>query len=237
MLGSTIDICNHTFLPRFVGSKSVIVDLGANHGDFSQAMMEKFKCKVVAVEPVKALYDEIQSNQEIQRYALLNLLPIAVGGTNGTIEINVYDGRCASVLGAIRAEEGQSTQKVEMVTLAELRKRTGVGQIDLLKMDIEGAEIDLLNGCSDEELQSVMQMTVEFHEFLYPEQAEPVARIIARMRVLGFWVMPFSLDTTNVLFVNKKTGVGAGEFAVLRTFVRYGKGIVRRARKTFGKNT
>jgi len=118
-----------------------------------------------------------------------------------------------------------------MVTLAELRRRAGVGRIDLLKMDIEGAEIELFEACSDDELQAVMQITVEFHEFLYPEQAEAVARIKERMRRLGFWVLPFSLDNTNVLFLNRKTGVGAVEVAFLRSFVRYGKGILRRGRR------
>jgi hypothetical protein len=39
-----------------------------------------------------------------------------------------------------------------MITLAELRRRTHARLVDLLKLDIEGAEIDLFDACSDEEL-------------------------------------------------------------------------------------
>jgi len=190
LIGTTVEICNHSFLPRFIDKDSVIVDLGANHGDFQRAMIQRFKCRVVAIEPVKELYDGIERNP------LLELLPLAVGGKNQMIAMNIFQARCASVLGPVTSDEPQKTQPIEMVTLAELRQRAGVGQIDLIKMDIEGAEIDLFDACSDEELQSVMQITVEFHEFLYPEQAEAVARILARMRSIGFWVMPFSLDNT-----------------------------------------
>ena len=227
VLGTTVDICNHSFLPRFVDSGSVVVDLGANRGEFSHAIMQRFGCRVVAVEPVEALF------QVIERDPRLELLPLAVGASNPMIAMTVFQGRCASALGPLVSDEPLTTQPVEMVTLAELRRRTGVGQIDLLKMDIEGAETELLEACSDEDLQSVMQMTVEFHEFLYPEQAEAVARIKHRMRGLGFWVLPFSLDNTDVLFLNRKTGVGPVELAFLRSFVRYGKGIARRTRRMF----
>lgn len=229
MLGTTVEICNHSFLPRFVDGSSVVVDLGANRGEFSHAILQRFGCRVVAVEPVEKLFRSIEPSPGLQ------VLPLAVGASNRMIAMNVFQGRCASALGPVVSDEPLTTQPVEMVTLAELRRRTGVGRIDLLKMDIEGAEVELLEACSDEELQSVMQMTVEFHEFIYPEQAEAVARIKHRMRGLGFWVLPFSLDNTNVLFLNRKTGVGPVEVAFLRSFVRYGKGIARHTRRAFEK--
>jgi FkbM family methyltransferase len=225
LLGTTVEICNHSFLPRFIDSGSVVVDLGANHGDFAHAIMRRFGCRVVAVEPVEELFNEIERDPRLE------LLPLAVGGRNQTIAMNVFQGRCASVLGPMVSDEPLTTQAIEMVTLAELRRRAGIGRIDLLKVDIEGAEVELFEACSNEELRSAMQISVEFHEFLYPEQAEAVVRIKKRMRGLGFWVLPFSLDNTNVLFLNRRTGVGAVEVAFLRSFVRYGKGVVRRIRR------
>ena len=104
MLGTTVEICNHSFLPRFVDSGSVVVDLGANRGDFSHAMMRRFGCKVIAVEPVAELFDGIERDPR------LNLLPIAVGGKNQRIAINVFQGRCASVLGPTVSDEPLTTQ-------------------------------------------------------------------------------------------------------------------------------
>jgi FkbM family methyltransferase len=227
--GTTVEIFNHSFLPRFIDRRSVVVDIGAHRGDFAHAVIQRFGCSVVSAEPVKELYDSIP------RDPLHEVLNVAVGGKNQTILMNVFQARCASVLRPVTSGEAAATQPVEMVTLAELCQRAGVDRIDLLKMDIEGAEIDLFEACSDEELQAVKQITVEFHEFLYPEQTEPVAKILERMRRLGFWVLPFSLDTTNVLFVNRTTGVGPVEVAFLRTFVRYSKGIVRRMQRMFEK--
>ena len=225
MLGTTVEIFNHSFLPRFLDKGSVVVDIGAHRGDFAHAVIQRFGCRVVSAEPVKELYDSIPPDP------LHEVLPVAVGGKNQTVEMNIFEARCASVLGPVLSDEPVATQPIEMVTLAEFCRRAGVGRIDLLKMDIEGAEVALFEACRDEQLQAVMQITVEFHEFLYPQQAEPVAKILERMRRLGFWVLPFSLDNTNVLFLNRRTGVGPVEIAFLRSFVRYGKGVVRRGRR------
>ena len=111
-----------------------------------------------------------------------------------------------------------------MVTLRELRRRAGIDRIDLLKVDIEGAEIGMFDDCSDEELRSIGQITVEFHAFLFPEQQAAVTRIRERMAHIGFWVLPFSLDSTDVLFLNRRTGVSSLAVAYLRSFVRYGRG-------------
>ncbi len=230
MLPAVAQICTHSFLPGFINSNSVVVDLGANHGEFAHTIIERYRCRVISVEPVKELYEEIA------RDPLLQLLPVAVGGKNETISMNVFSNRCATIFGSVAPEESvDDVRQVEMITLPELRKRTLADRIDLMKIDIEGAEIDLINGCSDAELQSIAQITVEFHDFLYPEQHSAVTRIRSRMGDIGFWVLPFSLDNTDVLFVNRKTGATFAEAAYLRSVVRYGKGIRRRLRKTLAR--
>lgn len=231
MFSGITEICNHSFLTRLISPSSAVLDLGCNYGEFAHAMIQRFGCKVTSVEPVRQLYDNIEP------HSLLELLPLAVGGKNQTIEVNIFSDRCASVLGPIAANEQATTQAVEMVTLTELMRRTHLHRVDLVKMDIEGAEIDLFNRSSDEELQSLMQITVEFHDFIYPEQSPSVAAIRKRMESIGFWVLPFSLDNTNVLFVNRKTGVGPIEVAYLRSIVKYSNGAIRRLGRVFAKRT
>lgn len=222
MFRSTVRICGHTFLPRLIDPSSVVFDLGAFDGDFAEAVIRQFSCRVISAEPVQELLDRIQT------HPLHTVLPVAVGGRNQQININVYASRCASLFGAISPSEPSAIQAAEMITLSEFRRRTNVDRIDLLKVDIEGAEIALFENSSDAELQSAMQITVEFHDFIYPDQAAAVTRIRDRMRDIGFWFLPFSLDNTDVLFLNKRSRVSATEVAYLRSVVRYGKGISRR---------
>ncbi len=224
MFRSTVRVCNHSFLPQLIDSNSVVVDLGAHDGDFAEEIIRQFGCCVVSAEPVHELLNRIHP------HPLLKVLPVAVGGRNQAITMNVFASRCASVLGALSPEENSVTQTVEMVTLAEFLHRTSVQQVDLLKFDIEGAEIEVFDSCADQELQSITQVTVEFHDFIYPEQRSAVARIRERMSDIGFWVLPFSLDNTDVLFLNRTSRVSPAEVTYLRTVVRYGKGFGRRLR-------
>jgi FkbM family methyltransferase len=226
IFGAINEVCNHSFVGRLIGSNSVVIDLGCNNGEFAHTMIRRYQCRVVSAEPVKELYDKIERNP------LLELLPVAVGGENRWVEMHVFSGRCASVLRATDDMERSVSQPVEMITLKELLSRAKVHKIDLMKVDIEGAEVDLFNKCSDEELGNITQITVEFHDFMYPEHGREVAKICDRMRRIGFWVMPFSLDHTNILFLNRKAQVSPTEVMSWKYIVKYGKGVKRRLQRT-----
>ena len=224
MFTSTETICNHTFLPGLINADSIVLDLGANHGEFSHGIIERFCCRVVSAEPIGELCDQIR------RHPLLELHTIAVGGRNQNVAMNVFSGRseCASILGPVTTEDCLPTRSIPMITLTEFRRLALADQVDLLKVDIEGAEIDLFSACDDDELRGVMQITVEFHDFIYRELHDSVLQIRNRMADIGFWVVPFSLDNSDVLFINRKTGISTAEIAYLRSIVKYGKGLQRR---------
>jgi len=98
-----------------------------------------------------------------------------------------------------------------------------------MKVDIEGAELAMFESASDADLQKFTQITVEFHDFIYPEQSREVESIKRRLRGLGFWVINFSLDNSDVLFVNRATsGAGRLQYIRLKYITKYMSGIRRR---------
>jgi FkbM family methyltransferase len=137
MFRSTIRVCNHSFLPQLIDSNAIVVDLGAFDGDFAQVIIEQFHCRVFSAEPVREIFDRIPPDP------LLKVLPVAVGGKDQSITMNVFTSRCASILGTISPGEAAEGRQVEMITLSEFCRRAEVGHINLLKFDIEGAEIQL----------------------------------------------------------------------------------------------
>ncbi len=220
-------ICNHTFLPHLIDADSVVVDIGVDKGEFSAAILERFGCRVIAAEPVKTLFERIPPHPR------LNLTNVALGGTNEWTTINVFPKRSATLIDIV---DDVVAQPVEQVTLTEFRRRAGAAHIDLLKMDIEGAEIALFNSTPDAELQNITQITIEFHDFIFPDQKEPVRQIRQRLRDLGFWDLPFSIRSTDVLFLNKKVNLSAAELLYLRTAVRLGRGIPRKIKRGIAKS-
>jgi FkbM family methyltransferase len=221
MYGAVANICQHTFLP-ILDQTSVVFDFGANEGEFGHAVIKRFGSRVFSAEPVPHLFNSIG------KHANLSVLPVAIGGECSSVPINVYESRCASVLGAAHDNEASQTLMVECVTFAEFKRRTGVERIHLLKVDIEGAELSLFKSMTAEELQAIDQITVEFHDFIYPDIHDKVEEIKRDLGLLGFFVVPFSLDNTDVLFINRKAGISRAEILWLRTAVKYWRGVGRR---------
>lgn len=61
------------------------------------------------------------------------------------VTMDVFSARCVSVLGATTPQEDLTIQPVEMIPLAEPRRCTHAQRVDLLKLDIEGAGIDVFS--------------------------------------------------------------------------------------------
>jgi hypothetical protein len=82
----------------------------------------------------------------------------------------------------------------------------GIDHIDLMKVDIEGSEIERFDTISDDLLDRIDQMTVEFHDFLPEyELAAKVRATLDRLIGLGWLSIVFSRrDHSDVLLINRK---------------------------------
>ncbi|HTY24720.1 MAG TPA: FkbM family methyltransferase [Desulfomonilaceae bacterium] len=215
--------CFHTYLPGLLGPDSTVLDLGANKGEFSREMISRYSCRVFAAEPLSDLRASIALSPG------LTLLPFAVGGRNGRARLREFSTRCASLLYEKEGDILGSEKDVEVLDLRSVLEKIGGGSIDLMKVDIEGAEIEMFESASDADLRKCVQITVEFHDFIYPEQSRNVESIKRRLRGLGFLVINFSLDNTDVLFVNAAaSGIGQLQYFKLKYITKYMLGIRRR---------
>lgn len=227
---SLTTLSEHTFLPRPLGSGSVVLDLGANAGAFSLAMIETFGCTCHAVEPNPAMADQIPDHPRLQLYRH------AVGGAPGEATFHVCDDPLGSSLHPIDALDYSQTLTVPVETLEHVIDRTGADRIALAKVDIEGAEIPMFEAAPDDVLRRVDQFTVEFHDFNGTTPVPVVARVLDRFRDLGFEVYRKSHATyCDVLILDaERLGVSAAELAWIRTGRHYLTGIGRRLRKAVG---
>ncbi len=216
-------LCEHTYLPNLLHAGSIVFDFGANHEKFSHGMISRHGCRVFAAEPVSELRAGIEPSPA------LTLLPFAVGGVKQRAKVSIFGSRCASLLPRNGDEPLDGEQDTEVLDLRSIFELSGVDKVDLMKVDIEGSEIGMFDSASDEDLRRCTQIAVEFHDFIYPEQGAQVEVIKKRLHSLGFWVINFSLDNTDVLFLNAAaSGVGWLRYCRLKYLTKYAKGIVRR---------
>jgi len=236
-MSKLVNICGHSFLSTRLPTdqEALVVDLGANNGDFSSEMIRRFRCRVEAAEPVPELYDRVR------RMALpqLTIKNVAITGrSEACMTLNLYNSRCASLLSPLSSADAGTAVTVTSKSLGDFL-RTAFDcepsrSIDLLKVDIEGAELEMFEAAEDRLLNRILQISVEFHEFLFPETRERIIEIKRRFTGLGFSVIDFSKVNTDVLFLNPALRLGVLELLFLHCEkYRLGAGrILRRLRKT-----
>ena len=223
----TLSIAGHTFLPTYLRATSVVVDLGANSGEFSLGVANRFGCQVHALEPVPQLSSRIPHAER----GAVQIHSMAVHSTSGWFDFCISGNPYASSFPSVgHVPTAREVIQVRAITLEEFFLSQRIESIDLLKMDIEGAELDVLDVISDSTLLRIKQMAVEFHQFRFPSTALRVATVKRRLRNLGFWDIDFSRINGDVLFVNSALSLGLADRSRI-VWDKYRRGLVRRVRR------
>lgn len=156
---------------------SVVLDVGAYHGTFSEGISQKYRCRVYAFEPVAAFYEIAKAR--LTNVVLHNFgigpkdvrLPIAVAG----------DWTSLHLLSTVKKHEDVDIKSVDWVFDLLL----GGKPVDLMKINIEGAEYDLLDAMLDRGLMPrVGHLQVQFHTYGGGELGAVARRLAIRERLV-----------------------------------------------------
>ena len=209
-------VMSHSFLPALLPADAVVMDLGANCGRFSTEVHDRFGWRCIAVEPNPAMFDRIPERSGIIR------IQAAIATRDGPVVLNLASNPESSSLLSISSAAKVGTVTVAGLTLASVASTAGCDRIDLLKMDIEGAEIDLLKSVPDEQWARIRQITIEFHESMGLSTIAQVRGAIAHLEQIGFTALKMSLTHYgDVLFVNTRLCcVTAGDVALFKLLTR-----------------
>jgi len=138
-------------LAKTITEKPVVIDVGANIGDYTQRIHESFpNARIFSFEPNPALVNKLQNR--VGLYA--TVIPSAVGDQRGTIKLfNSIDPNASSHgsvhAGALSDFHGYKNLvevDVPITTLDDFTREQCVDQIDFLKIDTEGHEFAVLCG-------------------------------------------------------------------------------------------
>jgi FkbM family methyltransferase len=135
---------------RFAGQRrfETIFDVGANVGQTANALLRFFPdAKIYCFEPIGASFKVLEANYGTRTVCM----QMALGATPGTMDVKL---RSDSELNSLRADFDRpgyyagGTETVKISTADLFCAERGVRTIDILKMDVQGWEIEVLRGAS-----------------------------------------------------------------------------------------
>lgn len=174
----------------------VVFDVGANVGVYACEQARR-NATVYAFEPNPDCFRRLQKMLELNHLgSQVHAFNVALGSAPGRGNLSVELGRTTS--GTVVLEDEQ-TASIDVTTLDIVVPSLMVGHIDLLKIDVEGSELDVLRG-SMNTLSIVDRIVVEYHSY------ELYTQVKSLTRAAGF-------DELLRADENQRTGLGLAYYA------------------------
>ncbi|HWY53268.1 MAG TPA: FkbM family methyltransferase [Terriglobales bacterium] len=146
-------------IPGF--SPNTIVDAGAHIGMASILFAQRYPmARIIAVEPEPSNFAALIRNTA--PYKTITPIQAALWRQDGEVTLGPSN---AHPKGAFQiVENGQ--QRVRAITMDTLMRETGIESIDLLKVDIEGAEVEVFESCPW--ISNARVIAIELHDRVRP---------------------------------------------------------------------
>jgi FkbM family methyltransferase len=148
----------------------LIIDAGANVGYASVRFANRYPhAQIIAIEPSPANFPLLRENTA--SYANVSLLQAGVWPRACHLKIVTHDSN-----GKFLGEWGFQVEETDQpaadtllaVTLGEVLRESGQTAIDLLKLDVEGAEKDIFSTSCDDWLPRTNVILIELHDRFRP---------------------------------------------------------------------
>lgn len=153
------EVAETRFCLRFVRPGMLALDVGAHIGLYTLLLAKSVgdTGQVHAFEAESKNYQRLATNVALNRFDNVTLSHSAVYSESGQVQLNVFPESvnawhslgCPTLLDPYHPGEALSPveqQEVVAVTLDDYCRSAGIEHVDLLKIDVEGAELDVLKG-------------------------------------------------------------------------------------------
>jgi len=152
-----------------------VVDVGAHIGVFSVLIGEKIAdqegCFVISIEPMMINYRLLLNNIELNNlHRKIMPLRYAISYKKGYLDLEWIGNK-------------ERVPAITMHDVLNILRRYGHREIDLLKMDVEGAELEILTR-NNSWLNSIKAIVMEVHPWIYGEQG--LMAILHSLKEHGF---------------------------------------------------
>lgn len=150
--------------------EAVVFDAGAHHGKFAMAIRDLHHCRVFAFEPVPDFFHICAARVGWKGVRVFNV-GLAAACADRSIWVN------ADASSVVIEQRGRPQVMAQFWTVGRAMRECKVERVDLLKLNVEGAEFEILESLLESGLVNVIgNLQVQFH-FPVPDGESRYARL------------------------------------------------------------
>jgi FkbM family methyltransferase len=196
-----VDPNEFSFLDRVLRPGMTMIDAGANEGIYSIFCRSKVgsQGRVIALEPSARERIRIERNKFLNGINDIEVIPVALSEQSGSVVLKLAEDRHAghNTLGHFAAGwvQAKGEEIVPSATLDAIVDTEKLGQIDLIKLDIEGAELRALRGAERTLRRDHPALLMEVTEETLTTQGASAALLLNYVRQFGYALYEFSPAT------------------------------------------
>lgn len=163
---------------------------------FDLALIHEFNAEVFAFDFTPSVLEWAEKNVSDPKF---HIIPCGLSDKDGTEKFYSSGG-----YGTIAPSENERRNFIEVPVkrLITIMKELGHKHIDILKMDIEGAEFSVIPDILDSGA-SFGQLCVEVHNRFYDDGDEKLKALISQLNNAGFYIISVSPTYEELTFIRK----------------------------------
>ena len=155
---------HNSFKIPFNFKPKYIFDIGANVGFASIYFRRRFPDSIIiSLEPDASNFELLKKNTE--KYKNIHCLQYGIWNKSTKLEI-IENGNNKWNCRTVETTEGSHKASVPSITIDELMQMFNIEKIDILKMDIEGAEYNVFSGAHEKWMPKTKSLIVEMHDMI-----------------------------------------------------------------------
>jgi FkbM family methyltransferase len=191
------------------GEARLIIDVGANHGDFAEAAGTLFpQAEIWLFEPLPFLCEELRKKSgRFSKPWVVHQCALGEKETITDLWVDPMRDDIGSLVGfgGSHQENARSTSRPEKI-LCEVRPldnfaaKSSQGKIDLLKIDVEGFEFEVLQGGQHVLAQTqavLVEVSLMRDDMLTPDRLGRMLELLARAGLMAVEVIPSWFSAKN----------------------------------------
>jgi FkbM family methyltransferase len=186
--------------PDLLSPESIVYSFGVGEDiSFDREVISRYGCHVFAFDPTPKSIHWVGQQKLPEQF---HFEPVGVGATTGSVDFYLPSNP-NFVSGSLHYHQELSDKiTVPMETLSDIMARLGHTKLDVLKMDIEGAEYDVLDNLLAAPLPA-NQLLIEFHDRFFADGIARTRDAVQRLRDFGYDIFAVSDLLQEVSFVRR----------------------------------